>query len=521
MIESVSVYKDRRMLVLLGLGFSSGLPIMLVFSSLSLWMLEVGVSLKTIGFASTVLVPYKLKFLWAPLVDRIHIPFFGLRRGWLLVTQTAVCISILGLALSDPSVDIYYSLAWATALAFCSATQDIVIDGYRVQLLEPEEQGAGSAVAVLGYRFGMMTSGAGALYFAYFFGRMGGYCTALEGYTEPSGWNIAYILMLPFMLLGLVATLTASEAASEVDKSRIQGESWLGFLWRSFVEGAIHPYWEMLRRKEFFLFISFIMLFTLGESLLSTMTMPFMKETGFSKLEIANIVKTFGIVATIAGIFVGGSLVRSVGVIRALWIGGLGQMFLNLTFSVQALIGKNIWALTVTIFLEKFSMGIATAAFVAYLSALCSRSFGATHYALLNSASGLVKVFLAAFSGFAVETLKFSVGTTHYYLLDRMQRFDKDSLMTFISDTSLTAHAQYISPVLERFQNETLMHFAMSLAPTSGFSTDALGWAMYFAATTLIAAPGMLLLHYLNKWNMTGVASNASGAKSKSVAPTD
>jgi PAT family beta-lactamase induction signal transducer AmpG len=501
------------MLVILGLGFSSGLPIMLVFSSLSLWMMELGISLRTIGVASTVLVPYKLKFLWAPLVDRISFPLFGLRRGWLLVTQVALMVTIIGLGMSDPGMDLWNSVFWATALAFSSATHDIVVDGYRVELLEPEEQGAGSAVAVLGYRIAMIVSGAGALYFAHFFGRLGGLCTSYADYTDPLGWNIAYIIMAGFMIIGMIATLMATEPPDTTEgRARRATERWGHFLWRSFLEGAIRPYMDMLRRRGSLLFITFIMLFTLGESLLGTMTNPFMREMGFSKLEIANVVKTFGTIATIMGIFVGGSLVRNVGVIRALWIGGIGQMFLNLAFSVQALLGNNIWALTVTIFLEKFSMGIAAAAFVAYLSALCSRSFGATHYAMLMSASGLVKVVLAAFTGFAIESLKYTAGNANYHLTTHMERFNNETFFGFISDSSIAVHMKYLAPVMERFQTDNINNFALYIAPSAGFTADALGWALYFAATTLLAAPGMVLLHYLNKWNMTGLSGSASGS---------
>ncbi|MBV71285.1 MAG: MFS transporter [Myxococcales bacterium] len=466
MKRSLAVYTDRRMLILLGIGFSSGLPIMLVFSTLSLWMLELGISLKTIGVASTVLLPYKLKFLWAPLVDRLPIPIFGLRRGWLILTQLALIGAIIALGMTDPQNDLMHCIFWATTLAVISATHDIIVDGYRVELLEPNEQGAGSAVAVLGYRMGMIVSGAGALYFAHYFGSVGGFCTQADDYTSPFGWNAAYLVMVLFLLPSLAASLYAKEPAGSGEHlGKRDDEAIRGFLWRSFVEGAILPYVEMLRRHGSILFITFIMLFTLGEALLSTMTNPFMREIGFSKLEIANVVKSFGIAATIAGIFVGGSMVKSLGVIRALWLGGLGQMFLNLAFSAQALIGDNIWVLIVTIFLEKFTVGIAAAAFVAYLSALCSRAYGATHYAMLMSASGLVKVGLAAFAGHAVEYFK------------------------------------------------TL---AAALPLESLGTPTAIGWAFYFCATTLIAGPGMILLYYLNRWNMTGLTGEADSGQSSS-----
>ena len=455
------------MVILLALGFSSGLPIMLVYSSLSVWMLEVGISLKTIGIASTVLAPYKLKLFWAPLVDRIKIPIFGLRRGWLVLSQLMVIGAIVGLGLSDPTVDFGACIMWAAILGTASATHDIVVDGYRVELLSPEDQGAGCAVAVLGYRIGMIVSGGGALLLAQELGTLSGFATGIEDYSSPYGWNATYLLMVPFLLPSLFASLFAPEPpGSDARLGRQQGESLAPYLWRSFVEGAIVPYVEMVKRPGSLLFIAFIMLFTLGESLLSTMTMPFMIEIGFSKNEIGTVVKIGGPIATILGAIVGGALVKNVGVIRALWLAGLGQMFLNLLFSALALIGDNMWALVVVIVIEKFSVGIASIAFVAYLSALCSRASAAAHYSALMSASGVVKVGLAAFTGHAIEYLK-----------------------------------------------------ALAAAlPTSAFGdADQVGWALYFAATTVAAGPGMILLYFLNRWNMTGLTGDASGAKASTT----
>ena len=445
--DALAVYKDRRMLVIAGLGFSSGLPILLVYSTLTLWMTELEINLRTIGFASTVLFPYKLKFLWAPLVDRIKLGPFGLRRGWLLLTQLGLIITIIGIGFSDPSTDLTGCLGWAVALGMISATHDIVVDGYRVEILEPEEQGAGAAVTQLGYRIAMIVAGAGAVYAAHFW-----------------GWNVAYFIMAGFVVVGMIASVFATEPEGSAERvSRKDGESTGAFFKRSILEGAIAPFTDMLKRRGALLFICFIMLFTLGDALLSSATNSFLIKTGFTKLEIANVVKTFGTVATIAGVFVGGAMVNSLGLVKALWVAGLAQMLSNLTFSAQALVGHDVWLLTATIFVEKFSTGLAGAAFVGYLSALCSRSFGATHYAMLSAVSGLVKVAIGAFWGVAVtELILWSGGATGQSLLG------------------------------------------------SQFTPEAMGWALYFFATTMIAIPGLVLLYFLNKWNMTGLTGDGT-----------
>ncbi len=445
--DSLEVYKDPRMLVIAGLGFSSGLPILLVYSTLTLWMTELDIDLKTIGFASTVLFPYKLKFLWAPLIDRIKLGPFGLRRGWLLLTQVGLVVTIIGIGFSDPATNLAGCLAWAVALGIISATHDIVVDGYRVEILEPEEQGAGAAVTQLGYRIAMIVAGAGAVYAAHFW-----------------GWDKAYFLMSAFVLLGMVATLFAEEPPGSAERvARKEGESTGTFLRRSVLEGAIEPFTDMLKRRGAFLFICFIMLFTLGDALLSSATNSFLIKTGFTKLEIANVVKTFGTVATIVGVFVGGAMVSKLGLVKALWVAGLAQMLSNLTFSAQALVGHDVWLLTLTVFVEKFSTGLAGAAFVGYLSALCSRSFGATHYAMLSAVSGLVKVAIGAFWGVAVA---------------------------YLIEWSGTESGQFLVG--------------------DQFSPEAMGWALYFFATTIIAIPGLILLYFLNLWNMTGLTKTAS-----------
>ena len=445
--QGLSVYQDRRMLVIAGLGFSSGLPILLVYSTLTLWMTELDIG-ETIGFASTVLFPYKLKFLWAPLIDRIKLGPLGLRRGWLLLTQLGLIVTIIGIGTSDPGVDLATCLGWAVALGIIG-THDIVVDGYRVEILEPEEQGAGAAVTQFGYRIAMIVAGAGAVYVAHFY-----------------DWQMAYFAMAGCVLIGMVATVFAEEPPGSAERvARHPGETTMGFLKRSVVEGALNPLTDMLKRRGAFLFISFIMLFTLGDALLSSATNSFLIKAGFTKLEIANVVKTFGTVATIVGVFVGGAMVNALGLVKALWVAGLAQMLSNLTFSALALVGHDVWLLTGTIFVEKFSTGLAGAAFVGYLSALCSRSFGATHYAMLSAVSGLVKVAIGAFWGVAVnELIAWSGGDQGHMLLG------------------------------------------------SQFTPEAMGWALYFFATTLIAIPGLVLLYFLNKWNMTGLTGSAAGA---------
>lgn len=434
-LRSLLVYADRRMLLLMALGFSSGLPILLVFTTLTVWLTEVGVDKSTVGVFALVSTPYTLKFLWAPFVDQLRIPLLarllGRRRAWLLVSQLALIASMVAMALSSPASAALTTAMLAVCVAFTSATQDIVIDAYRVERLEPDEQAAGAAVAVFGYRMAMLVSGAGALFAAGFFGRRGPIFASLEPLwtsmlltrwselpplllLRPQGWVAApatlawtqtYLLMAALVLVGVVSTLLAREPERAAAASAALAER------RSVTtvlrQAVLEPFAEFLGRfgRIAFAVLALVVLFKLADALAAVMRNPFLLETGFTKEQIAGIAQTYGMVASIVGSLFGGLLVKRLGLQRSLWWASILMMASNLTFAAQAMIGDNPWALVAVISIENLTGGFGTTTLVAWLSALCNVRYTATQYALLTSLSAVARTWISAGSGVAAESL--------------------------------------------------------------------------------------------------------------------
>ena len=410
-LASLEVYADRRMLVLLGLGFSSGLPLYLVFSTLSLWLKDAGLGVQAIGLFAAARIPYSFKFLWAPLMDRLSIPglssALGRRRSWLLVTQLGLAAAIVQLALSDPASTPQLTLWLAVAVAALAASQDIVVDAYRIDRLPVEKQGAGAAVAVTGYRLGMLASGAGALY--------------LTGYGLS--WQTTYLIMAGLVAVGVITTLLCREPEAARPAHPSTGEPEAGAVQRlgtrvagHLYQGLIAPFIDLLRRHGLvtvMLLVPFALLFKLGDALAATLSNVFLADIGFTKIQIANIAKTYGLAATILGVMLGGWLVRAVGLMRALWIGGIVQMASNAMYTLQAHVGASSWLLTATIGIENLSGGVGDAAFVAYLSSLCNRAYSATQYALLAALAGLVRNVASMYTGYWAAAL----GWADFFLL--------------------------------------------------------------------------------------------------------
>lgn len=383
---SAGVYGDRRVMSIFFLGFSSGLPLALTFGTLSLWLAEAGVSKTNIGLFALAGAPYTFKFLWAPLVDRLPLPFltrrFGRRRSWALVTQILLMAAIFGLGATKPASNAFLTALLALLVAFCSATQDIVIDAYRVEILEEHQYGAGAAMIVLGYRIGMLVSGAGALYLASFF-----------------GWFAAYAFMASLVMVGMVTVLLNPEPAHSSPFLRKAG-------FVAWVSGAvIAPFSEFMARRGWVLILLFILLYKFGDALAGVMSNPFYLEMGFSKIDIANISKAFGLAATIIGGLIGGMLVSRMGIVKSLVLCGLLQMFSNLMFVYLAVTGHSIMVLTATIAIENLSGGMGTAAFVAYLSGLCNVAYTATQYALLSSFMAFGRTLLSSTGGWFADQL--------------------------------------------------------------------------------------------------------------------
>ncbi len=390
-LDSARVYLEPRVLVVLCLGFASGLPLLLTLSTLTFWLAEAKVDKAAIGLFALVGLPYTWKFLWAPVIDRVPLPLFsrllGRRRGWLLFVQLLLAMAMVALGATDPQLDLGRMAILAALVAFLSASQDIVIDAYRVELLGEREQGAGAAAVVIGYRVAMLLAGAGTLFIAQF-----------------AGWFWAYAAMAGCLVVGMVTVLVAPEPAVPPGALTPSGRGvgpWLK-------EAVVEPFADFLRRNGLgtaVLILLFVMLYKLGDALLGTMTNPFYVETGFSKPEVATIVKVYGLVATLLGGFLGGMVVNRRGIVPALWICGLIQMASNLIFVLQAWVGHDLTMLAVTISVENLAGGMGTAAFVAYLSSLCNVSYTATQYALLSSFMAQARTTLSAGSGFLAESM--------------------------------------------------------------------------------------------------------------------
>ncbi len=388
-LAAVRVYTDRRVIAILFLGFSSGMPLLLTFSTLSIWLAEEGISKTTIGLFALVGMPYSLKFIWAPLIDRLRLPlltrWLGRRRGWAILTQVALMIGITGLGGNDPANGAWAMAAWALFVTFASASQDVVIDAYRVEILEERQFGAGAAMIVAGYRLGMLASGAGALYLA-----------------EAVSWFWVYVAMAGLMAVGMLAILLNPEPGrGEIDSTAADGRThpikWLR-------DAVVEPFAEFLHRGGWLPILLFVVFYKFGDSLAGIMANPFYVEIGFSKAEIASVSKIFGLGATLVGGFLGGMLVMRRGIMQSLLWCGLLQMLSNLMFAVQAMVGHDISMLAVTIAVENVAGGMGTAAFVAYLSSLCNIAYTATQYALLSSLMALARTALSAPGGAVAES---------------------------------------------------------------------------------------------------------------------
>ena len=383
--DAVAVYLTRRQLVILLMGFSSGLPLLLGFSTLSFWLREADVGLAAIGGLLTVATPYSLKFLWAPLLDHVRLPvltrWLGLRRGWLLTLQVLLIGSIALVGQGDPTQSLGFLAVAAVVMAFLSASQDIVIDAYRIEILAEHEQGAGAAMTQAGYRIGMLVSGAGALALADFI-----------------AWSWIYALMAALIGVGILGTLIGDEPVERRPPPPKQPVAWLR-------HAALDPLTDFARRRGWLAILIFVLLYKYGDAVAGAMANPFYVDLGFSGVEIASITKVFGVVATMLGVFAGGLLVARAGILPALAVGGVLQAATNLIFAWLAIKGHDITMLAVAVGADNFTGGLGSAAFVAYLSSLCNLAFTATQYALLTSLMAFGRTLLAASSGWFAEQL--------------------------------------------------------------------------------------------------------------------
>jgi PAT family beta-lactamase induction signal transducer AmpG len=383
--DTLRLYARPRILAIVGMGFASGLPLALTGQTLQIWLAESGVTLTSIGLFALVGASYSLKFVWAPVVDRVPLPWLtsrlGQRRSWLVVIGVLLAAAIAGLGSTDPAADPWRTALFAALVAFLSASQDIVIDAYRIELLDDDEQGAGAAATQWGYRFGMIASTVVALYLAEYF-----------------GWSRMYLAMAALVGVGLVTVALTPEPAHLRSQAR---PGLAGFLRAAVLE----PFREFATRPRWLTVLVFIVLFRFGDALAGGMASAFYVQLGFSKIEIANIVKLFGVAATLIGVAAGGVLDHQIGTSRALVLAGVLAALSNFVFIGLAYAGHDLRALTGAVFVENFTSGVVAAAFVAYLSRLCSAEFTATQYALLSSLSATGRTVLASSAGFFAQQL--------------------------------------------------------------------------------------------------------------------
>ncbi len=406
---ALALYRDRRMLAIALMGVSSGLPLLLTTSTLAYWLRKVGVDKTSIGLFALVGLPYALKFVWAPALDALRLPLLGRlgqRRSWALGTQLVLVVAILGLGASDPAQAPLGTAAWAVLVAFCSASQDVAVDAYRIEVLRDHEQGAGAAATQAGYRIGMLAAGAGAI--------------ALSDFI---GWSLLFAGLSALVGIGALGVAIGPEPAAG-ERVALAPLAPLPRMRRAVVE----PLRDFAQRPHWGALLAFALLYKFGDAIAGVMANPFYVDLGFSGVEIASASNLFGVVANLAGVFAGGFVVARAGVVRALAWGGVLQALTNLLFTALALVGRDFAFLALAIGTDAFAGGLASAAFVAFLSGLCRPGAAATQYALL---------------------------------------------------TSLMAGGR------------------TAMSSGGGWLAEQLAWPLFFASTTLLAAPGLLLLAWL------------------------
>ena len=381
--KAAAIYLERRLIIILLMGFASGLPFLLTSVTLSAWLAQAGIGRTMIGFMSWASSVYALKFLWSPIVDRTPIPWLsakiGQRRSWMVVAQLMCMAAMVGLGLTDPGNNLALTAAWVVALAFSSATQDIVIDAYRIEYLEQSQYGAGAAMTTLGYRVGVLASGGGALLIA-----------------DAAGWAVSYAIMAVLMLIGIVTTLSSPEP------QRITPPSAEGGYTQWIKSAVVTPLAEFMTRPGWLPILAFIALYKYGDALLAVMSNPFYLDLGFTLTQIGLVTKTYGVAMTLCGSFVGGILVMRYGIMPTLLWGGIAMGLSNLLYAALA-ISPSVPTFVAVISVENFANGVGSVASIAYLSSLCNLAFTATQYALMTSFMAFTRTILASAGGWLAD----------------------------------------------------------------------------------------------------------------------
>ena len=404
--ETLKVYLEPASLRMLSLGFSAGLPLLLVFGTLSFWLREAGIDRTTIGFLSWVGLAYGFKWVWSPLVDRMPIPFLtralGRRRSWLLASQAVIMLALVMMAMTDPKLALAPVVWCAVAVAFGSATQDIALDAFRIESADTEHQAALAATYQTGYRLAMIWSGAGALWIAARAEVPNAVAGAAATY-QHGAWQVAYLVMALSMLPGVLTVLFSPEPAHRAIAPAKNATEWL--------KGAlVAPFSEFITRYRWqaALILALIATYRISDVVMGIMANPFYVDMGFTKDEVAAVTKVYGVVMTLVGAFLGGALSLRIGVMRVLMLGAILSAASNLLFAWLGSQGHDVQALVFVISADNLASGIASAAFIAYLSSLTNVDYSATQYAMFSSMMLLLPKFIAGYSGLYVDNFGYA-----------------------------------------------------------------------------------------------------------------
>ena len=371
-----NVFTSFRMFVVLILGFASGLPLGLTGGTLQAWMKTENIDLGTIGLFSLVGLPYTLKFIWSPLMDHYVPPMLGRRRGWMLLTQIGLVITIIAMGFSSPKLTPQYIAFFAVCVAFFSASQDIAIDAYRTEVLSEEELGAGASVYIMGYRIAMIVSGALALIM-----------------SDHMSWQTVYFIMAICMVIGIFASIFGPEPVTNQAIPKTLGEA------------VYKPFTEFFKRAGAVEMLIFILIYKIDVAFAMALTTPFMMDLGFTKTDVGAVLKGVGLVATIAGGLMGGALLFKWGIKKSLWVFGILQALSGFSFFMLARVGHSYPMMMTAICVENICSGLATAAFTAFMMNLCDKRFTATQYALLTSFMAITRIMVQTPSGYIVKSL--------------------------------------------------------------------------------------------------------------------
>jgi PAT family beta-lactamase induction signal transducer AmpG len=372
---------NKKMLILLALGFSSGLPLLMTGGTLKTWLAREQVDISTIGYFGWVGLAYSLKFLWAPFLDRFDLLGMGRRRSWMLATQVLLAVSVFVMGLMNPLESVAQMAALAVLIAFFGATQDIAIDAYRREICRDEELGLGASMGMYGYRIAMLVSGGVGI------GLVGSEAVNLT-------WGGLYALVAACFAVGILTTWFAPEP-----------EAVPGAVPKSLASAFVDPFREYMSRDGAIVVLLFVFLFKLGDALGGAMLSPFYVQMGYSNQDIGLIAKTVGLASSLGGLFIGGLVIMKLGIYRSLWFFGILQALSTAGFALITFVGPEKWALAATVIFEDVSAGMGNAAFVAFIASVCNRRYTATQFAILSSVATLGRTFFSGFSGDMVKSL--------------------------------------------------------------------------------------------------------------------